>query len=267
MEATVKVRHKTQEDYGTVPGSAFARKGHQKGEGQAMTTMTEKEERGAAEDPARLPGAVEALIGARTADAVFVVDPEYRIVHWDAQMESLTGLMAEEVAGGTCHAALSAECEGSGSFCGSRCSVMRLVRAGEAPPSYDMRVSTRWGNKRWVNVSVLSVESDAGPYLIHLMRDSQKMHETLEMARGLIRLSSTRDVPVPDPRDVPALSPRQSEVLGLLAEGKSVKEMCSVLYLSQATVRNHVRSVLQALGAHSQLEALAKARKLGLLSE
>jgi DNA-binding NarL/FixJ family response regulator len=33
----------------------------------------------------------------------------------------------------------------------------------------------------------------------------------------------------------------------------------------KATVRNHFRALLQALGAHSQLEAVAAARKLGLL--
>ena len=55
--------------------------------------------------------------------------------------------------------------------------------------------------------------------------------------------------------------------LELLAEGRSAKEIGRSLFLSQATVRNHVRSLLQALGAHSQLEALAKARKLGLVNE
>ena len=53
--------------------------------------------------------------------------------------------------------------------------------------------------------------------------------------------------------------------MGLLAQGRSVKEICVELYLSKATVRNHVRALLQALGAHSQLEAVAAARKLGLL--
>jgi DNA-binding NarL/FixJ family response regulator len=87
------------------------------------------------------------------------------------------------------------------------------------------------------------------------------------MARGLIQLSSKKDAPAPDRRDIPALTPRQLEVLSLLSEGRSAKEIGQELYLSPATVRNHIRSLLQVLGAHSQLEALAKARELGLLSE
>jgi DNA-binding NarL/FixJ family response regulator len=84
--------------------------------------------------------------------------------------------------------------------------------------------------------------------------------------RGLIQLSSKEEAPAPRRRDVPALTPRQLEVLKLLAQGKSVKEIGQELYLSEATVRNHVRSLLQALGAHSQLEVLAKAREMGILN-
>jgi DNA-binding NarL/FixJ family response regulator len=98
------------------------------------------------------------------------------------------------------------------------------------------------------------------------LRDSQGTHDTLEMARGLIQLSSKKDALAPDRRDVPALTPRQLEVLKLLSEGKSVREIGKELYLSEATVRNHVRSLLQALGAHSQLEVLARAREIGILT-
>jgi DNA-binding NarL/FixJ family response regulator len=100
---------------------------------------------------------------------------------------------------------------------------------------------------------------------VHLLRDSQGTHDALEMARGLIQLSSKEGAPAPKRKDIPALTPRQLEVLQLLSEGKSVKEIGKELYLSEATVRNHVRSLLQTLGAHSQLEVLAKAREMGIL--
>jgi DNA-binding NarL/FixJ family response regulator len=100
---------------------------------------------------------------------------------------------------------------------------------------------------------------------VHLLRDTQGTHDTLEMARGLIQLSSKGDAPAPGRRDVPSLTPRQLEVLKLLSEGKSAREIGSELYLSQATVRNHIRALLQALGAHSQLEVLAKAREMRIL--
>ena len=232
-----------------------------------MKDMVENNERPATHERVELPPTVEILIEARTADAVFVVDPDYRIVHWDTRAESLTGLLAEEMIGKSCYEVLLGECEGGNSFCARACPLMRLAQAGQPVFSYDMRVSTRWGQKQWVGVSILSVDSAEGPYLVHLLRDAQKTHETLEMARALIGLSSNKkSAPAPDPRDVPALTPRQLEVLELLADGKSATDIGRDLYISQSTIRNHVRSLLQALGAHSQLEALAKARKLGLLS-
>ncbi len=59
----------------------------------------------------------------------------------------------------------------------------------------------------------------------------------------------------------------QLEVLTLLSERKSAKEIGQELYLSQATVRNHIRSLLRAFEVCSQLEALTKAREIGLLSD
>jgi PAS domain S-box-containing protein len=53
------------------------------------------------------------------------------------------------------------------------------------------------------------------------------------------------------------LTPRQAEVLELLERGRSTKEIASELHLSTETVRNHVRNILRAVGAHSRLEAVA----------
>ena len=53
------------------------------------------------------------------------------------------------------------------------------------------------------------------------------------------------------------LTPRQAEVLELLERGRSTKQIAGELQLSTETVRNHVRHVLRAVGAHSRLEAVA----------
>jgi PAS domain S-box-containing protein len=62
------------------------------------------------------------------------------------------------------------------------------------------------------------------------------------------------------------LTARQTEVLQLLGEGASTEQMAAALHLSRETVRNHVRHVLRALGAHSRLEAVAIAHREGLLA-
>jgi DNA-binding NarL/FixJ family response regulator len=56
------------------------------------------------------------------------------------------------------------------------------------------------------------------------------------------------------------LTLRQLEVLQLLADGVTARSIASKLGLAETTVRNHIRAVLARLGAHSQLEAVARAR-------
>ena len=72
------------------------------------------------------------------------------------------------------------------------------------------------------------------------------------------------------PRNVPSgavsLTSRQNEVLQLLGEGASTDQIAAALHLSKETVRNHIRHILRALGAHSRLEAVTAAHRRGLLS-
>lgn len=62
------------------------------------------------------------------------------------------------------------------------------------------------------------------------------------------------------------LTPRELEILGMLAKGMSTDGISSTLFLSEHTVRNHVRNILGKLGAHSKLEAVAVAARDGIIS-
>jgi PAS domain S-box-containing protein len=59
------------------------------------------------------------------------------------------------------------------------------------------------------------------------------------------------------------LTPRQAEVLRLLEQGRSTKQIAQELHLSTETVKNHVRHLLRALGVNSRLEAVAAVRRGG----
>jgi PAS domain S-box-containing protein len=58
----------------------------------------------------------------------------------------------------------------------------------------------------------------------------------------------------------PHLTPRQAEVLRLLEQGRSTKQIAAELHLSTETVRNRIRHLFRALGVNSRLEAVAVAR-------
>jgi PAS domain S-box-containing protein len=64
----------------------------------------------------------------------------------------------------------------------------------------------------------------------------------------------------------PHLTPRQREILDLIASGLSTSEIARELALSTETVRNHLRGVFRELHSHTRPEAIATAQRLGLLA-
>jgi DNA-binding CsgD family transcriptional regulator len=62
------------------------------------------------------------------------------------------------------------------------------------------------------------------------------------------------------------LTPRQVEVLRLLADGSTTDRIAAELGIAVETVRNHVRGLFHRLGVHTRLEAVVAARRRGLLN-
>jgi DNA-binding NarL/FixJ family response regulator len=71
---------------------------------------------------------------------------------------------------------------------------------------------------------------------------------------------------IPQPLTEP-LSMRELEILGLLAEGASNKEIAAQLVLAEGTVKNHVTSILEKLGVSDRMRAALKAREMGIISK
>jgi|Deesub1362B_J571_1020462.scaffolds.fasta_scaffold00150_49 DNA-binding NarL/FixJ family response regulator len=63
---------------------------------------------------------------------------------------------------------------------------------------------------------------------------------------------------------VSPLTPREREVVKLLAEGKKIGEIAEILCRSPATVRAHKAAAMRKLGVHSTAELIRRARELGI---
>jgi DNA-binding NarL/FixJ family response regulator len=61
------------------------------------------------------------------------------------------------------------------------------------------------------------------------------------------------------------LTEREIEILRLVAEGASNKDIAARLFLAEGTVKNHVTSILGKLGVSGRLQAVNRARELGLI--
>ncbi|MFI6978938.1 ATP-binding protein [Embleya sp. NPDC050154] len=116
----------------------------------------------------------------------------------------------------------------------------------------------------------LAESGELGPTLTALgMLDRLGASAAADPVRARLRALGLRRVPrgpVPATRTHPAgLTARQSDVLELLAEGRTNAEIARHLVLSVRTVEHHVAAILDKLGATSRREATETARAAGLL--
>jgi PAS domain S-box-containing protein len=125
----------------------------------------------------------------------------------------------------------------------------QLERKLKGAPStdYEVDVFTADGRRRRAEISSVPIENGDHCHAVF----------------GVVLLGKSRDRA---PR-APRLTSRQDQVLQLLGEGASTEQIAAMLHVSKETVRNHIRHVLRALGAHSRLEAVAKAHQQGLLRD
>ena len=92
-----------------------------------------------------------------------------------------------------------------------------------------------------------------------MLLPSAELVGLLQLGRERVRKNADRQ------RATPQFTPREREVLRLLAQANDVRHIAESLGISVNTARGYVQQVLEKLGAHSRLEAVVRANELGLL--
>ncbi len=79
---------------------------------------------------------------------------------------------------------------------------------------------------------------------------------------GLFEKMITAPLPVENPPELEELTPREKEVLALIAAGQSNREIAKALFISERTVKNHVNSILKRLNLRDRTQAAILATNL-----
>jgi PAS domain S-box-containing protein len=186
----------------------------------------------------------------RSGDALFAIDGELRVVSWNDAAQEMTGISAEHAVGRPCWDVVGALGTRGDLVCHKGCSGARLMRQGWPVCAQELLIKAKGGRKR-VTLSTISVRSGSEALYLHLMRNGED--------------AAAPDGDAPSMR-TPELTPRQLEVLEALSAGEPARAIARRLGIAETTVRNHIRAILVALCCHSQLEAVAEARRRRLLS-
>jgi len=181
----------------------------------------------------------------RSGEAFFAYDAELTVLAWNEAAERLTGISAESAIGHPCWDVLHGVSERGDLICHPGCSSARLAREGWPLSCFRMLIATPTGRKS-VSVSTIAVQrKDEEPIVLNLIRNGFALEPTKKAAQRL--------------------TARQIDVLQSLAAGQQVKMIAGRLGISETTTRNHVAAILRRLDCHSQLEAVAEARRLELI--
>jgi DNA-binding CsgD family transcriptional regulator/PAS domain-containing protein len=206
---------------------------------------------------------------AAAGDPAFIVDREYHIRLWNSAAERYFGYQPQHVLGKPCTEVIQG-CDPAGRrVCTIPCRPLLRLAAGASPPAFPLAVRAADGTPRPCVMSVIPLP---GGWVAHLLHGGERVHQLerfLDQLQALLRSldGAPRPSVAASPTPAPVrLTPREQEVLALLAQGARTEDLMHRLVVTRSTARKHVQSLLRKLGARNRLEAVSIARRRGLLA-
>lgn len=218
-----------------------------------------------------MPAWNPADIAAGTADPAFVSDEHGVVLGWNDAAGRLLGRTADEVVGSPCHEVLCGLDTFGNRYCDKDCAIMKMGLRKEASRLFVLNVRHASGQRLPLRVTVLQLPTDQAEHflMVHVLLPAEvpgrRSNNGLESPGVQSSLSSKEGLSSPEMERIRSLTPRETEVLGLLASGNASQDVANELFISLTTVRTHIQNILKKLEVHSQLEAVALAFKRGLI--
>jgi PAS domain S-box-containing protein len=193
-----------------------------------------------------------------TGDAAFAVDMDGEIITWNSAAEKTFGYSAETALGQRCWQMLEGKDSYGNRYCCERCPLREMAFQHESVHSLQLSLKTASGKQEHFNINCLSVyDSPGNQLLLHICNSAVETPEYSEINQSVPRTSANSQRG--------ALTSREQEALALLADGKTTKEIASMMCISYATVRNHIQKTLYKLHVHNRLEAVVVGQRLNIV--
>jgi len=110
-----------------------------------------------------------------------------------------------------------------------------------------------------------ALEAGARGYLLKDTTKEELVAAIRQVHRGERHLPQNIAARLADRLIRPKLTPREMDVLRLVCRGRTNKEMGAAMFISEETVKSHMKSLFQKLGVHDRAEAVAVAMQRGLI--
>ena len=179
----------------------------------------------------------------------YAIDLDQNVVFWNSRAERILGHAARDVLGRKCYEVVQGiRHDGLTPFCSRDCPAVVAAKHGQIPPATYVRMQCASGQvKRMTMIPLIATDDEDRVVLVHMF------HET-----------PADDAGASVPTELP-LTPRELEVLRLLAQGLRPAEIASRLVISVHTVRKHISNASEKLHSHGMMSTVLAAQRRRLL--
>lgn len=199
-----------------------------------------------------------------TGDAAFAVNMDGKIITWNSAAEKTFGYSAKTVLGQRCWRVLEGKDSYDNRYCCEHCPLREMAFQHESVHSLQLSLKTASGRRKKFNINCLSVFGSPGDeLLLHICNSPDETPEYSEINHSATNNHSATRTSANSHRG--ALTNREQEALALLADGKTTREIATMMCISYATVRNHIQKTLYKLHVHNRLEAVVVGQRLNLV--
>lgn len=199
-------------------------------------------------------------IFSHSSDAVFAFNKAHQVVYRNNMFADLFHCSASGVLGRQCYDVVCGKTLDDQVFCNSECAIGASLSNGRPVPNFDLVIAPGDSDSIWVSVGSLPLSNtftqEQEAVAVFIIRPVNEAHALNRPARNKT---------AKEDEAAQRLTPRECQILRLLAEGRNTEDFAEALHISYITARNHIQHIYEKLGVHSRAEAVSFAYRHHLL--